>query len=515
MTFHPRASTLRLASAGVVLALILLIARPRALRSDNFVFYLPRGHQVVPTETIGHEQYLPLIQVLNAVASVSGLQEKQKSLVVYVGSVHLEVHLDNPKVKVDNTQVALPSPVRVSNGQWMVPLSFLQLALPKIVPERLAYRAGTDRLFIGDVNPALFTVSLKPLSGGSRLSVEFTRPVKVKTASRNGRYVLYLGGQPVEPMEGSYHFQDPYIADLTFDDQDGEPKLIVTPGSAALNFYPSEAAGGKTLLVDLAKPGMPLPLQGTTLAQGGAPTSGAAAPSTAAPSTGGEQKPASPAATNVPAVPPAPPLPAVVLDPGHGGDDPGARSRDGILEKNLVAQIEDRVRAALVATQKYRVVLTRVGDTDPDLDARDAVANVTHPVAFLSLHAGNYGNAGTLVGVYTYRFASPSTPLSPERLVPGFVLWDRVQSTHLSRSRQLAQALQTQFATLSGTVALPPREAAIHVLRGVDAPAVAIEVGSVSPDLDAGALTDGGFQDRLSTAIAQAISAFETSPAKP
>ena len=519
LAFNIRLSV-RLVSAAVVLALILLVWQPRALRSDNFVFYSPHGHAVVPVQLIGREPYLPLIQELNAVGSVSGWQEKQKSLVVYFGSAHLEVHLDDPKVKVGKTQVVLPAPVRVSNGQWMVPLGFLPLALPKIVPQQLTYRAGSERLFVGDVNPASFTVSLKSLSGGSRLSLEFTSAVKMKTASRNGKYVLFLGDHPVEPMEKSFHFQDPYITDLTFDDQDGEPKLIVTPGSAALNFYPAEAAGGKTLLVDLAKPGTALPLQGTTAsAQVSVPAPGptpGTAPLPTAPSPArAESKSTNLAASNPAAAPPEATLPAVVLDPGHGAEDVGARSRDGLWEKDLAAQVEDRVRAALIAAHNYRVVLTRVGDTNPGLDARDAIANVTRPVAFLSLHAGNYGNSGPRIAVYTYRFPSPPALLPVESSSPAFVLWDEVQRAYLDRSRQLAQALETQFASLPGVTAVPPQEAPVRVLRAVDAPAVAIEVGSLSPAADAGLLADPGFQERLSTAIVQAITVFGKGPVQP
>jgi len=517
MTLDLRPWKLRLAVAGVLLTPVLLVWGPRTLRSDNFIFYSPRGHAIVTTQTIGHDEYLPLIQTLNAVGLVNGLQEKQKSLVVYFGNAHLELRVDNPTVKVDRTQIVLPAPVRISNGQWMVPISFVQLVLPKAVAERLVYPAGGHRLFIGDVNPASFTVSLKSFAGGSRLSLEFSRAVKVKTVSRNGKYLLLLGDHPVEPLEKSFHFQDPYISDLTFDDQDGEPKLILTPGSAALNFYPSEASGGRVLLVDLAKPGTPLPLQGAgTVAQQAPPAPGSAPPA-AAPGAGSNPAGASSPGPSPAAATPAAPessLPVVALDPGHGGNDLGARSRDGIIEKDLSVQMEDRVRAALVASHNYRVVLTRVGDSDPSLDGRDAVANVSHPVAFLSFHAGNYGNSGPRVAVYTYRY-----PSSPE-LMPGarnsaFVPWDEVQRPHLDRSRQLAQALAAQFATLTGIVAVPPQEAPVRVLCGVDAPAVAIEVGSLSPEVDAGELAEPDFLQRMSAAIAQAIATFGKGPTAP
>ena len=54
----------------------------------------------------------------------------------------------------------------------------------------------------------------------------------------------------------------------------------------------------------------------------------------------------------------------MALDAGHGGEDNGGHSHDGVLEKDLTAQYVARVRSALLATAKYRVVLTRTGDVN-------------------------------------------------------------------------------------------------------------------------------------------------------
>ena len=76
----------------------------------------------------------------------------------------------------------------------------------------------------------------------------------MQTASSNGKWVMFLGDRPMEPMEPSYHFQNPYLSELQYDDQDGVPKLILSPTSAGLNFYPVQAEGGKILLADVVKP---------------------------------------------------------------------------------------------------------------------------------------------------------------------------------------------------------------------------------------------------------------------
>jgi N-acetylmuramoyl-L-alanine amidase len=80
----------------------------------------------------------------------------------------------------------------------------------------------------------------------------------------------------------------------------------------------------------------------------------------------------------------------------------------------------------------------------------------------------------------------------------------------LDQSRQLAQALQQQFTEIAGVTADTPMAAPVRTLRSVNAPAVAIEVGSLSPDTDASPLTDPTFQLRLSAVVADVLAALQT-----
>src|SRR5712692_7172993 len=94
-------------------ALLLWPARP--LRSDNFIFYFPNSHQVLPIETINNTEYLPLLKVLNLTVKVTGLKEKGKTIKVWLGNTRLELHLDDKRAHVDQTSVTLANPDRVSN----------------------------------------------------------------------------------------------------------------------------------------------------------------------------------------------------------------------------------------------------------------------------------------------------------------------------------------------------------------------------------------------------------------
>lgn len=473
---------------------ILLFWPARTLRSDNFVFYLPKERHLVRLEVIEGANYLPVLDVLNAVGKFSGFEEKRNSAVVWFGGSELRFKKGDKKVKVGKSTWNLLRPVRVANGQWMVPADFLSSVLPEVIHQRVIYELGEKRAFIGDVKPVTFTADLESVSSGVRLTLQFTSPVTIRTASQNGKWIVFLGDEPFEAPPHALRFQNPYLSALQFDDQDGVPKLLLTPGSEGLNFYPTQSGRSK-FIAEVTKPAPQV----------------AQLPTGPAPST---ERPAPP-----PAAPAPPSLPVVVLDPGHGGGDSGARSRDGLMEKDVVAAWGERVRAALVATNKYRVVETRSGDADPGFDERAGIANHARAVAFLSLHAGNFGAKLPQLAVYTYlpsslTEASTETGVAISRSgVAGEQLtllpWNELQMAHVDRSRQFARALDRQFASIPGLATTGDSvEAPVRTLRNIDAPAVAIEIGSFAPEIDARPLMNSALQDQLTGAIVRALESF-------
>src|SRR5215470_3760102 len=75
----------------------------------------------------------------------------------------------------------------------------------------------------------------------------------------------------------------------------------------------------------------------------------------------------------------------VVLDPAHGGTDPGARGAQGIRESDLVLDLTLRVRRALEA-HSFQVIQTRSGNENPSFDDRSAMANAQYGAVFVTLH---------------------------------------------------------------------------------------------------------------------------------
>lgn len=522
---QPKSSSwrIRFGRKGAIAAILCLGAvfwvwPARSVRGDNFVVYLPNAHQLVPIQIVDNTRYLPLVKLLSLVGTVSVLEERRETLKVSVNDDRLELRDGNNKIKVNRHDVKLPKPVHVQNGEWLVPLDFLDSVLPRLTTESIRYRAGDERLFLGNVNPLTFAAHLSPIANGDRLDVQFTAPVTVRTASTNGQWVIFLGNKALMPLEQRMKFQSRFISDMRFDDQDGVPKLIVTPTGGNLNFNPTLADGGKTLQMDITQAAAPT-VQATSgspkpQAAGAAPA-GAQAPAGPAGPGGKVQAGAAPAgpsnatqaaAASPAAAPAAPALPVVVIDPGHGGPDAGGHSSDGVTERDLMTSLAARAQAALAGTGKIRVVLTRTGSGDPTVDERDSLANLARPVVFLSLHAGDLGDASPAVAVYTYEASSPPAPdITPRGL---FVPWDEAQQAHLARSRDLADALVQQLGHVQNLDVKGPEAAPVRQLRSVDAPAVALELGTLAPRHPAADLEAASFQGQIAHAITEAVLAL-------
>ncbi len=230
--------------------------------------------------------------------------------------------------------------------------------------------------------------------------------------------------------------------------------------------------------------------------------------------------------------PPPPPRPVltIILDPAHGGTDSGARGQTGAIEKDVVLQYARTVRAEL-ERQGFRTILTRDDDSNPSYDDRASMANSYREAIFISLHVASTGAFFT-ARVYYYHFASsptgPPVPLNesapatstakstsaanPPAASPfsPLVPWEEAQLPHINTSHHLADVLQMELAQhFTGSPAAPSR-VAVRGLRSVHAPAVAIEVSSVSVQ-DPSTIQE--MAAPLAASIARGLQAFKSAAA--
>lgn len=171
----------------------------------------------------------------------------------------------------------------------------------------------------------------------------------------------------------------------------------------------------------------------------------------------------------------------VVIDPGHGGPDPGAIGIRGIRETDVVLDISLQV-AQLLEAKGVQVVLTRTAEVDVDLPPRVALANRVGATAFLSIHANAISMARPEVnGIETFYYSDP-------------------------RSARLAAHVQQQVLNVSpGSPNRGVRRGRFFVIRRTTMPSALVETGFVTGRLDAPRLADQTHRRRLSLAIAAGL----------
>jgi N-acetylmuramoyl-L-alanine amidase len=196
----------------------------------------------------------------------------------------------------------------------------------------------------------------------------------------------------------------------------------------------------------------------------------------------------------------------IVLDPGHGGADPGVVSPSGMTEKEATLALALRLREKLEANLGLKVILTRSGDLELSHRERSEMANTNKALLFVSLHLG--GSASQSVDTVTVFFADAWPPREGDKSPGAWIRWDEQNRPHRDRSKLLALALDGALSTF---VSREPRGAVganLALLTDIGAPAVLVEPGCLTSPDRARLLGEDGFLNALAGVLAKGIAAF-------
>ena len=228
-------------------------------------------------------------------------------------------------------------------------------------------------------------------------------------------------------------------------------------------------------------------------------------------------------------------LPVLVIDPGHGGRDPGAQSGagtgdEGLSEADLMLAFATELADAVAATGTFDVRLTRDADVFVPLDARLAVARGLDADVFVSLHADALPDgAAAARGATVYTLADGADAAASARLVErheggglgtadltaadgdeiALVLQDLARTETRPRSDALADRIVEAFR--SGGLAVagrPRRAAAFSVLKSADVPSVLVELGFLSSETDRARLATPEGRAPAAAALAEALAGW-------
>lgn len=229
------------------------------------------------------------------------------------------------------------------------------------------------------------------------------------------------------------------------------------------------------------------------------------------------------------ALPPARPrtLPLVLLDPGHGGKDPGATGVSGTYEKHIALATAQELRRQLEASGRYRVALTRTRDVFVPLEERVGIAQQRGAALFVSMHADAlddprvrgasvYTLAGAASDAQTAalarrenaadRFGGPVFRDAPPEVA--HILASLVRQETRAGSARMARSVVSELHRDLPLLANPSRHASFVVLKAADIPSVLVEMGFMSNRADEAALRRPDHRAQVATAMKRAVDAY-------
>jgi len=215
--------------------------------------------------------------------------------------------------------------------------------------------------------------------------------------------------------------------------------------------------------------------------------------------------------------------PVIVIDPGHGGNDPGAIGIRGTKEKTITTAAAKELQRQLLATGRYKVMMTRTGDIYVDHEERLRIARAGGADLFISIHADSAGNK-TARGASVYTLADRAKNRS-KRIVNnqnwimdvdltqqsdpvGDILVDLAQRKTETQSEQFADVL---LKNLSGTTTLignSHRRAGYFVLLAPDVPAILLELGFLSNSQDEKLLNSQSHRKKVLRSVTRSINSY-------
>jgi N-acetylmuramoyl-L-alanine amidase len=385
-------------------------------------------------------------------------------------------------VIVDGKPLVLDAPVRVKAGVWLVPEMFVGRVLPRLTS---ASPSALPRTAVQSVT--LKELRFRSYPSFTRVVLETSGPVTYRIEQGGPKEarvrVASLAGEArVEEIH------DGFVAEARLETVGPDVVLRVIFEGAAGEMQTMALADPHRLVLDFRRPA----------------------------EQGGEERAE------------ATPLRLIVLDAGHGGNDPGAQGPTGLMEKDLVLAITRRVARLVEERLGIRVLLSRDGDYFVPLRDRTSLANRERADLFVSVHANAHRQAVS-EGVETYFLSSEATD-SGARQVAALensviqleapaargrvdavkaILWDLAQSEFQMESSRLAGIVQD---SMTQSLRIPNRgvkQAGFYVLGGAAMPAILIEIGFVTNPREERKLRDSRYRDEIARAILAGLAEYK------
>lgn len=454
----------------------------------SFPIYFPNSKLVVKAEVVDRTVYLPIKEVVQHMAVPYTDALALETLTLRQGNNRLVVTNHSGLISYNDNIVLLPNWILRENNRWLAPVEFFTMGLNRLTGTEFRYRSGSSRIFAGNVEAPELEMNAQTLGPITRLTIRCAAPIKLDLKRDSTKAVLAIDRAPLDPTRERFDHRDRLLHSVAFDDSDGESKIVLDMTREVADLRVTPADNNRIYFVDLIRIGEPIT---------------AAPPPTTEP----------PAAAKPDANPADRKVRVIVIDPGHGGADPGGKGMS-VTEKDFTLTLARKLKAGLQTRLGATVLLTRDSDASMDNEARSAVANNNQANLLISLHAGyslSKTEAGASIFIMKEDFGSASaSPDGPHDQM--FLPWYLGYRAHHQASSAAAAILQEELNKAVPAWKVPVRTAPLAVLSSATMPSLLLEIGNLNNPNNAQTLVDVTFQNRLVDSIVEAVRRFAVSP---
>jgi len=480
---------------GALLGLLALAPALAAGAAGSITILTATQRREVATVTRADRELVAIDDVVAGLGATLTSDAKGGAVSVRRGSHEMVLHERKSLASVDGDLKLLSSPVSLEGGRWLVPVDGLPRLLSPLLERPVDWRAAQRVLVIGPLSIPRVQVSAFVSGELARVVFEASESVPFRVQQEPGRVTVAVARDLVDVTSLPGKLAGGIVESIQF--LGGEENLFaVELGPRFQKLKATEQESPARLVLELSGPPLALGERVAPLAP--------------------PSRPARPAEE--------PAVRTVVIDPGHGGENVGAKGSGGTLEKDIALSIARRLRAELVNARGLQVFLTRDRDAEVGLDERTAIANNYKADLFVSIHANASrarGAKGSEVYFLSYQASDDESrwvaqaegaaePLgqAPRGSDLALILWDMAQAEHLEESSALASRIQEELAVVTGSEGRGVKQAPFRVLVGAAMPAVLVEVAFISNPDEEKLLASDAYQAKVAASLARGIERF-------
>lgn len=485
---------------GITLTLLLL---PITVLEGQEILIKNRHTQTVTgrfnTVQAGRYEFLPLRSFAEAVQIPYEIHSHRKQFVLQIPHNPVVIHAINPFVRVGARWRQMPVAALILDEEYYAPVSYFLDIIKDVMPLSLEFDPVQAIIWVKPIHEDVTNIQIDDKENGTLIRIAISQPIhpsNLFTSESNGWLYVDLYGGSTAGFKTS-------TASKNTNTIDRITAIQLSRDTARLGFRLLKKIKEKEVTVIASPPEIQIALR-----------SHEEVPPALLDELEREREKWK--------------IDLIVLDPGHGGRDPGALGVGGSKEKDFTLKIAKEAKLKIERELKVKVIMTRETDKFVPLEDRGKIANRAGGKLFISIHADS--NPQKSLRGHTVYFMGPAKTEEARRVAQfensvirfedsnskyanlsetAFILAANAQNSYNKESEEFAAILDRELKSQQDAVGFGVRQAGFYVLHGTSMPNILLESAFISNKTDEKLLGTRAFQVSIAESICQSVKEFK------